>query len=138
MNLKQIEANINNISAQASFIFRINSPEEHTKALELMEVLIEDFDKHEQLIDLLCTSIEKYENSASEFQGFNTALEAKESGSAVLATLMDQHGLGISDFQQEIGSKGLVSMILNNKRQLNLGHIRRLAQRFNVPEQIFI
>lgn len=138
MNLQQIESSISTIDAQASFIFRIYDSQEHAKAIELMETLLEDYEQHEILIGLLCASIEKYENEAIEFSAFNKALSDRDSGSAVLATLMDQNNLGVADFQHEIGGKSLVSMILNGKRQLNLGHIRRLAKRFNVPEQIFI
>ena len=87
---------------------------------------------------LLCISIEKYEKSADEFQAFNQSLSEMDSGVSALATLMDQHGLNTTDFSNEIGGKSLVSMILNQKRRLNLGHIRKLADRFNVPPQIFI
>ena len=103
-----------------------------------MEQLIEDYDKHEPLINLLCISIEKYENTADQFQKFNQRLSEMDSGVSALATLMDQHDLNTTDFNDEIGGKSLVSMILNEKRPLNLGHIRKLANRFNVPAQIFI
>jgi len=138
MNLQRIEQNLNHIALEASFIFHINNKLEHEQALTLMEQLIEDYDKHEALIDLLCISIEKYENTADEFQEFNQRLSEMTSGVSVLAALMDQHGLKTTDFSNEIGGKSLVSMILNQKRPLNLGHIRKLASRFNIPAQVFI
>jgi HTH-type transcriptional regulator / antitoxin HigA len=138
MNLQRIEQGLNHIASEASFILHINNKLEHEQALTLMEQLIEDYDKHEPLIDLLCISIEKYENTADEFQEFNQRLSEMDSGVSALVTLMDQHGLNTTDFSNEIGGKSLVSMILNQKRPLNLGHIRKLADRFNVPAQIFI
>jgi len=138
MNLKRIEQGLNHIAAEASFILKINDEAEHAQALELMEQLIEDYDKHETLIDILCITIEKYEDSAEEFKGFNERLKQINPGVAVLSVLMDQHKLNTTNFENEIGKKSLVSMILNEKRPLNLKHIRKLAERFNVPPQIFI
>jgi hypothetical protein len=67
MNLQRIEQGLSSIVAEASFILRIENPTDHEKALDLMNQLIEDYAKHEPLIDLLCISIEKYENSAHDF-----------------------------------------------------------------------
>ena len=90
------------------------------------------------LIDMLCVSIEKYEDTAEEFKGFNDRLKQLNSGVAALSVLMDQHKLNTTDFENEIGKKSLVSLILNEKRPLNLNHIRKLSERFNVPPQTFI
>jgi HTH-type transcriptional regulator/antitoxin HigA len=138
MNLQRIEQGLNRIAAEASFILKINNKSEHEQALALMEQLIEDYDQHEPLINLLCISIEKYEDTAEEFTVFNKSLSEMDSGVSALSLLMDQHSLNTTDFSNEIGGKSLVSMILNNKRPLNLGHIRKLSQRFNIPAQIFI
>lgn len=138
MNLQRIEQSINTITTEAAFIFHINDSEQHEQALELMEQLIEDYDKHEPLIELLSASIEKYEETAPELESFNEQLCELESGVAVLATLMDQHHLNTTDFQNEIGGKSLVSLILNGKRPLNLGHIKKLSKRFKLPPQVFI
>lgn len=138
MNLQRIEQGLSHIAAEASFILKINNEAEHAQALELMEQLIEDYNKHEPLIDMLCISIEKYENTAEEFKGFNDRLKQINSGVAALSILMDQHKLNTTDFENEIGKKSIVSMILNEKRPLNLNHIRKLSERFNVPPQVFI
>jgi HTH-type transcriptional regulator/antitoxin HigA len=138
MNLQRLEDSLTCIVNEASFILKIKNKEEHEKALALIEQLIEDYDKHEALIELLSTSIEKYENEAEEFVEFNQRLSELNSGVAALSVLMDQHKLNTTDFRNEIGGKSLVSMILNGKRALNIGHIRRLAERFNVPVQVFV
>jgi HTH-type transcriptional regulator/antitoxin HigA len=138
MNLQRIELGLSHIAAEASFILKINNEDDHAQALALMEQLIEDYEQHEPLIDMLCISIEKYEDSAEEFKGFNDRLKQLNSGVAALSVLMDQHNLNTTDFENEIGKKSLVSLILNEKRPLNLNHIRKLSERFNVPPQIFI
>jgi len=137
MNLQRIEQDLSNIVAEASFIFRIENTTDHEKALDLMDQLIEDYSKHEPLIDLLCISIEKYENNADEFLIFNQRLSQINSGISTLAILMEQHNLNTTDFENEIGGKSLVSMILNEKRSLNLNHIRKLSERFHVSPQLF-
>jgi HTH-type transcriptional regulator/antitoxin HigA len=113
MNLQRIEQGLSSIAAEASFILRIENPTDHEKALDLMDRLIEDYAKHEPLIDLLCISIEKYENSAHEFLIFNQGLSQINSGISTLAILMEQ-------------------------RTLNLSHIRKLSERFHVSPQLFI
>ncbi len=138
MNLQRVEQGLSHIAAEASFILRIKNEVEHTQALELMEQLIENYEQHEPLIDILCLSIEKYENTAEEFKDFNDKLKQLDSGVAALSVLMEQHKLNTTDFENEIGKKSLVSLILNEKRPLNLNHIRKLSKRFNVPPQTFI
>ena len=56
----------------------------------------------------------------------------------MLRFLMNQHGLKQTDLAAEIGSQGVVSEILNGKRELNLRQMRDLARRFAVPVAAFI
>jgi hypothetical protein len=86
MNLQRIEQGLSSMVAEASFIFRIENPTDHEKALDLMDQLIEDYAKHEPLIDLLCISIEKYENSAHQFLIFNQGSSQINSGIYTQAT----------------------------------------------------
>jgi|EP01034_Spumella_vulgaris_P028136 HTH-type transcriptional regulator/antitoxin HigA len=55
----------------------------------------------------------------------------------VLRLLMEQHGLSQSDLA-EVGTQGVVSEILNGKRELNIRQIKALAARFHVPPGVFI
>ncbi len=59
------------------------------------------------------------------------------SGISALKFLMEQHHLNQSDLP-EIGSQGVVSEILNGKRQLNLKQIKTLSQKFHVSIETFI
>jgi HTH-type transcriptional regulator/antitoxin HigA len=58
-------------------------------------------------------------------------------GAEVLQYLMEEHSLRQSDLP-EVGSQGVVSEILNGKRELNVRQIRELAQRFHVSPAVFI
>jgi HTH-type transcriptional regulator/antitoxin HigA len=59
------------------------------------------------------------------------------SGVDALRFLMQQHELRQSDLP-EIGSQGVVSEVLNGKRDLNARQIRALAQRFGVGPSAFL
>ena len=56
---------------------------------------------------------------------------------ALLATLMDEHDLNQSELP-EVGSQGVVSEILNGKRDLNLRQISALSKRFGIPQRLFL
>jgi hypothetical protein len=56
---------------------------------------------------------------------------------AVLRFLLDQHQLKQTDLP-EIGSQGVVSEILNGKRDLNTRQIKELSKRFGVSPAVFL
>ena len=62
----------------------------------------------------------------------------EETGIDALKFLMQQHNLKHTDFKNEIGSQGVVSEILNGKRQLNVTQIKKLCERFKVSPATFI
>jgi HTH-type transcriptional regulator/antitoxin HigA len=80
MNLQKIEQSLNIIVSEANFILHIKDKTEHEQALTLIEQLIEDYEEHVPLIDLLCMSIERYENTADEFKEFNRRLSKLDLG----------------------------------------------------------
>ena len=55
----------------------------------------------------------------------------------VLAFLMDQNGLKPEDLP-EIGTQGVVSAVLNGKKELDLRQVATLSKRFGVPADVFI
>lgn len=62
---------------------------------------------------------------------------AKVSPAEMLRFLMDQHSLSQSDLP-DIGSQGVISEILNGKRDLNVRQIKLLSERFHVGPQVFV
>lgn len=55
----------------------------------------------------------------------------------IIRTIMDQNDLTQSDLP-EIGSQGVVSEILNGKRQINLRQIKSISERFGIPQRFFL
>ncbi|MFE4129005.1 type II toxin-antitoxin system HigA family antitoxin [Kosakonia sp. YIM B13605] len=110
---------------------------DYQDALELVEQLLMD-NPDSPLVDIVCAKISAYENNQPEIIALREEMAAMPTGLAVLRTLMDQHQLTTSDFQEEIGSKSMVSRVLNGERQLNLNHIKKLAKRFGISPLMFI
>jgi len=123
--------------AEAGFISHIRDEDDYAQALALMDELIESYDEYRPLIDVLSSSIERWEDGADGFVEFNKRNAALNSGVAVLRALMDQHRLNTTDFQDEIGGKSMVSMILSGNRQLNKEHIEALSRRFKISPALF-
>lgn len=98
----------------------------------LLDIVGED-ESHEimGLVDVISHMIAKYDDE--HYQSI-------ENGRGIdsLKFLMDQHDLKQTDLKNEIGSQGVVSEILNGKRQLNVAQIRKLSERFKVSPATFI
>ena len=56
---------------------------------------------------------------------------------AMLRFLMDENSLTQSDLP-EVGSQGVVSEVLNGKRELNVRQIKALSARFHVSPGVFV
>lgn len=137
MSYAALKKNAQHLSDQASFIVEITSDEEYTQALNLVDELVEDYDNHLVLIELLSTSIDRWESTSPEFTQFNNRISSGDPGVSLLRLLMDQHKLGVADLP-EIGSKSLVSKILNERnRQLTKQHIDALSRRFSISPALF-
>jgi HTH-type transcriptional regulator/antitoxin HigA len=82
--------------AQVPFVAHIEIQNDYERALEMMDQLVADYEANKPLIEILAVSIERWEDQATEFSDFNTAVAETDRGIAVLKTLMAQHGLGVS------------------------------------------
>ena len=117
----------------------IHEPQNHAEYENLANMLDQLLDRvghnesHELmgLVDVISHMISMYDESHHEPLQQGSGIDA-------LKCLIEQHGLDQSDFKKEIGSHGVVSEILNRKRQLNLSHIKKLAVRFGVKPATFI
>lgn len=136
-NFALVKDKAKSLFAEAGFISHIRDEDDYAQALALMDELIESYDEYSPLIEVLSTSIARWEDSADEFAEFNARNAALDSGVAVLRALMDQHHLNTTDFQEEIGGKSMVSMILSGSRQLNKEHIDALSRRFKISPALF-
>ena len=129
-------------ASQASNILHIKTEQDYQEALEVVEHLFleakdtED-DPLNDLIDLIARAIESYELKQEDIVKFEKEANNKTQEISVLKVLMDQHDLTLADFKNEIGSKSLVSMILNGKRNLTKEHIAKISKRFNLNPSVF-
>lgn len=137
MDFATVKSKAKALFEEAGFITEIRNDADYENALALMDELIEDYDEHRALIAVLANSIEEWENTAPEFAAFNQQLAQLDDGVAVLRTLIDQYQLKADDLKDEIGSKSLVSMILNGSRKLTREHIQALSLRFGLNPAIF-
>ncbi len=113
----------------------IKTKRDYKAATSALNALLDAGGAHEKsplasLVTLLGEFIGDYEDA-------QPAASEAISPADMLRFLMDQHGLGQSDLP-EIGSQGVISEILNGKRDLNVRQIRLLAERFNVGTQVFV
>ena len=102
------------------------------------EALIKDIDKLrsyradsgtivlEGLVNLMQQAVRDYFLNKHKEENNKSRIPGK-----VLKYYMNVYGLKQSDLA-EIGSQGVVSMLVNGERELTLGHIKKLSKRFNV------
>ncbi len=111
----------------------ISNEQEYDEAVERLSVLLDEVEDDEShplysLLDTLGILIEAYDNEHYPLPNCQ--------GRDALIYLMEEHSLSQSDLL-EVGSQGVVSEILNGKRQLNVRQIKILAERFQVSPATF-
>lgn len=114
-------------------VLTIRNEYEYDLAIKRLNELLDEIGTDEQhpfysLLDILGTLIHAYEEEHYPIP--------EATGTDILRFLMDEHGLTQSDLP-EVGSQGVVSKILRNKRGLNVRQIRALAERFKVSAAVF-
>lgn len=114
--------------------FRIKDEGDYKRAVDLLNRLLDEIGDDEShpmyaFMDTLGLLVEHYEDEHYPMP--------EADGIGVLRYLMEEHHLRQIDLP-EIGSQGVVSEILNGKRDLNIRQIRTLAKRFGVSAEVFI
>ena len=111
-----------------------HNDQEYKKLIAFLDNVIDEVGENEahplaSLMETLGSLVESYESHNVE----------KIEGDPIqtLKMLMHEHGLKQSDMQ-DIGSQGVVSEILTEKRSLNMRQIKALGKRFNVSAAIFV
>jgi len=115
-------------------ILTIRNEQEYDLAVERLDELLDEIGEDEShplygLLDTLGTLIRVYDDEHYPMP--------EVGGAEMLKFFMKEHQLTQSDLP-EIGSQGVVSEILNGKRELNMRQIRALAERFQVSPAVFI
>ncbi|MFN8491240.1 MAG: hypothetical protein U0350_26825 [Caldilineaceae bacterium] len=109
-----------------------HTPAEYAQTVKRLDKLIDAVGGDEDhplapLMEPISILIENYEN--------NHFREPIGDPVSSLKHLMVEHGLRQTDLP-EIGSQGIVSEILNEKRQLNVRQIKVLSERFHVSPTV--
>ena len=126
----QIQTHWTNIAP----LLTIRNEREYLRAIKRLNELLDEIGTNEKhplysFLDTLATLIHAYEEEHYPIP--------ESTAADVLRFLMEEHGLTQSDLP-EVGSQGVVSEILNGKRELNVRQIRALAERFGVSTAVFI
>lgn len=83
-----------------------------------------------ELADLLTILIEQFEEKRYSLKGASP-IES-------LIELMNANGLKQKDLVGIFGTPSIVSEVLNGRRRLTVGHIRKLSHRFHVSPDLFV
>lgn len=115
-------------------LLTIRNEREYDQAIKRLNALLDEIGADERhplygLLDTLGTLIEAYEEMHHPIPASSSA--------DMLRYFMEEHDLKQSDVP-EVGSQGVVSEVLNGKRELNVRQIRALAQRFHVSPAVFV
>ena len=111
----------------------IKTEQDYKKAVQMLDKLLDEVGNNQRhpyfnFLEVFGTLIENYEEDHREVKG--------ASAQDVLRFLMEEHGLAQEDLP-EVGSQGVVSEILNGKRELNTRQMKALSKRFGVSPVVF-
>jgi HTH-type transcriptional regulator/antitoxin HigA len=111
----------------------ITTEAEYDQALETVEKLMADQQRTPEqtaILQLLVTLIEEFETKHYPIE--------PSSPHAMLEHLMDARGIKQSDLVGIIGSKGVISEVVNRKRAISKAQAKALGELFNVSPALFI
>lgn len=114
--------------------FVINTEEQYHKALSIAEKLFFTDNKSDlegQILDVWCLLIEIYEKKTFQ-PGENSTL------SSILTFLLESKNLTQADLVRAgVGSKSVISEIVNGKRKITKQQAQKLAEFFQISSDLF-
>jgi HTH-type transcriptional regulator / antitoxin HigA len=117
----------------------ITSEDDNERALEVVQnlMVIENRSPEENsLLELLVQLIERFED---EHYSFDAASQgALSTPRSILLHLMEEHDFKQADLVGIIGSRGVVSEVVNGKRDISKAQASALSQLFHVDVGLFI
>lgn len=111
----------------------ITTEEENERALRIVESLLAEENlspEKEQILRLLVSLIEKFED-----EYYQLSVSTPQS---ILLHLMEENGLRQTDLVGLIGSRGVVSEVVNGKRTISKSQAKSLGEFFHVDPSLFI
>jgi HTH-type transcriptional regulator/antitoxin HigA len=111
-----------------------HTDKQYKKLVKVIDELIDEVGNNEKhqlapLLETVGNLIEEYEN--------DHFIQPNAEPIEVLKFLMQENNFTQKDLNI-LGSQGVVSEILNGKRELNVRQIKALAEKFNVSPSVFI
>jgi HTH-type transcriptional regulator/antitoxin HigA len=111
-----------------------HTDKQYRKLIKVLDELIDEVGNNEKhqlapLLETVGNLIEEYEN--------DHFIQPTAEPIEVLKFLMEENNLTQKDLNI-LGSQGVVSEILNGKRDLNVRQIKALAEKFNISPAVFI
>ena len=115
--------------------FVIETEEQYDQALSITESLFFKRNRtkeEEQILDVWTFLIEMYEQKTF-------APSSESTPFSILKTLMESRELNQADLvRQGVGSSGVVSEMINGKREISKQQAKKLAEIFKVSSELFI
>lgn len=111
----------------------ITTEEENDRTLGIVEGLLAEKNlspEKEQILRLLVSLIEKFEDEHYQL--------AASTPHSILLHLMEERGLRQTDLVGLIGSRGVVSEVVNGKRSISKSQAKSLGEFFHVDPSLFI
>lgn len=132
--LSEIPPRLQQSWTEVSTLLQIQNEREYDLAVDRISGLIDEVGTNERhplysLLDTLGTVVHAWEEQ-------HHPMDAAP-GRDILRYLLDEHELTQSELS-EVGSQGVVSEVLNGRRELNVRQIRALSERFGVSPAVFI
>ncbi|PHS20151.1 MAG: transcriptional regulator [Kangiella sp.] len=134
---KTIERDFSQFTKKHPFVFTIKSKVQYKKALDLLENIMSQSKINEAFLMTISNTISAYEDELDSVKELEQSITKIPTGIAAIRVLMDQYNLTMSDLP-ELGKKSNVSLILKGERNLTLGHVKAMANRFNVSPTLFL
>ncbi|TGL87419.1 helix-turn-helix domain-containing protein [Leptospira congkakensis] len=111
-----------------------HTDKQYRKLVKILDELIDEVGNNEKhqlapLLETVGNLIEEYEN--------DHFIQPNAEPIEVLKFLMEENNLTQKDLNI-LGSQGVVSEILNGKRELNVRQIKALAEKFKISPSVFI
>ncbi|HET6382926.1 MAG TPA: transcriptional regulator [Armatimonadota bacterium] len=102
----------------------------YTAALFQLTALDNPSPSEKEAIELLTLLVERYEQKHYPIPAADPV--------TVVRFLIEHQGLTQRDLIPQFGSEGAISMFLAGKRKLTVGQVRKLADRFKLPADVFL
>ncbi|MGB7209916.1 MAG: hypothetical protein WBD27_14740 [Pyrinomonadaceae bacterium] len=114
----------------------IKTEEENSKFLAIIDRLMSKGEdelspEEDRLLEMLAVLVEDFEEKTYKMGEWSNPQVA-------LQELMREHELKQTDMLDIFGSQGVVSQVLNGKREISKAQARKLSERFRLPIDIFI